>query len=191
MGSFHCGSKMRYFYWEFDFFFLILRAVVNILIQTFVISPWLLFCKTIISQLELGIFIGNSTVFFLSLREVANIPLQSLKISPWLLICKMIISQLELGLPVVGSAWVDASRSVMHCLAMCIQARDHVLQKAYWLHDTVRAVQNALNAPSISIFSLSRNLRATKWSGGFPRDGSLLFWLLAHWQKHRTFDTAV
>ena len=128
---------------------------------------------------------------FLSLREVANIPLQSLKISPWLLICKMIISQLELGPPVVGSAWVDASRSVMHCLAMCIQARDHVLQKAYWLHDTVRAVQNALNAPSISIFSLSRNLRATKWSGGFPRDGSLLFWLLAHWQKHRTFDTAV
>ena len=44
----HCGSKVRYFYWEFDCIFLFPRAVVNI------ISPWLLFRKTIISQLELG-----------------------------------------------------------------------------------------------------------------------------------------
>ena len=78
---------------------------------------------------------------FLSLREVANIPLQSLKISPWPLICKMIISQLELGPPVVGSAWVDASRSLTQCLAMCIQARDHVLQRAYWLHDSTSSTK--------------------------------------------------
>ena len=44
----HCGSKVRYFYWEFDCIFLFPRAVVNI------ISPWLLFRKTIISQMELG-----------------------------------------------------------------------------------------------------------------------------------------
>ena len=44
----HCGSKVRYFYWEFDCIFLFPRAVVNI------ISQWLLFRKTIISQLELG-----------------------------------------------------------------------------------------------------------------------------------------
>ena len=190
MGSFHCGSKMRYFYWEFDFFFNLKSG------RYYSHTNFCNFAMTLILQdnrLTAGAwyFYWEFDCIFLSLREVANIPLQSLKISPWLLICKMIISQLELGPPVVCSAWVDASRSVMHCLALCIQARDHVLQKAYWLHDTVRAVQNALNAPSISIFSLSRNLRATKWSGGFPRDGSLLFWLLAHWQKHRTFDTAV
>ena len=33
---------------------LFLRAVVNILIQTLIIPPWLLLCKMIISQLELG-----------------------------------------------------------------------------------------------------------------------------------------
>ena len=37
-------------------FFLFLRAVVNIPVQTLdlIISPWLLFCKMIISQLDLG-----------------------------------------------------------------------------------------------------------------------------------------
>ena len=34
--------------------FLFLRAVVNIPIQTLIIPPWLLLCKMIISQLELG-----------------------------------------------------------------------------------------------------------------------------------------
>ena len=36
------------------FFFLFLRAIVNIPIQTLIISPWLLFRKMIILQLELG-----------------------------------------------------------------------------------------------------------------------------------------
>ena len=35
-------------------FFLFLRAVLNIPIQTHIISPWLLFCKMIISHLEYG-----------------------------------------------------------------------------------------------------------------------------------------
>ena len=50
----HCESKVRYFYWEFDWFFLFLRAIVNIPIQTLIISPWLLFRKMVILQLELG-----------------------------------------------------------------------------------------------------------------------------------------
>ena len=50
----HCGSKVRYFFWEFDVFFLFLRAVVNMPIQTLIIPPWLLLRKMIISQLELG-----------------------------------------------------------------------------------------------------------------------------------------
>ena len=39
---------------RFTTYFLFLRAVVNIPIQTLIISPWLLFRKMIISQLELG-----------------------------------------------------------------------------------------------------------------------------------------
>ena len=58
-------------------YFLFLRAVVNIPIQTSIISPWLIFRKMIISQLELGIFIGNLTVCFIT---------------------DLIISQLELGI---------------------------------------------------------------------------------------------
>ena len=50
----HCESKVRYFYWEFDWFFLFLRAIVNIPIQTLIISPWLLFRKMVILQLGLG-----------------------------------------------------------------------------------------------------------------------------------------
>ena len=50
----HCGSKVRYFYWEFDRIFLFLRAVINIPIKTLIISPWLFFRKMIISQLEVG-----------------------------------------------------------------------------------------------------------------------------------------
>ena len=48
--------------------FLFLRAVVNIPIQTSIISPWLIFRMMIISQLELGIFIGNLIVFFITER---------------------------------------------------------------------------------------------------------------------------
>ena len=44
----HCGSKVRYFYWEIDCIILFLRVVVDIPIQTLIISPWLLF-------LELGL----------------------------------------------------------------------------------------------------------------------------------------
>ena len=47
---------------------LFLRAVVNIPIQTSIISSWLIFRKMIISQLELGIFIGNLAVFFITER---------------------------------------------------------------------------------------------------------------------------
>ena len=50
----HCESKVRYFYWERDCFFLFLRAIVNIPILTLIISPWLLFRKMVILQLELG-----------------------------------------------------------------------------------------------------------------------------------------
>ena len=50
----HCESKVRYFYWEFDWFILFLRAIVNIPIQTLIISPWLLFRKMVILQLGLG-----------------------------------------------------------------------------------------------------------------------------------------
>ena len=39
--------------WRYFFFFL--RAVVNIPVQTLIFSPWFLFCKMIISQLELGL----------------------------------------------------------------------------------------------------------------------------------------
>ena len=45
---------MRYFFREFDVFFLFLRAVVNMPIQTLVIPPCPLLRKMIISQLELG-----------------------------------------------------------------------------------------------------------------------------------------
>ena len=38
---------------NFTLFFLFLRAIINIPIQTLIISPWLLFRKMIISQLEL------------------------------------------------------------------------------------------------------------------------------------------
>ena len=50
----YCGSKVRYFYWEIDsFYYSRHRAVVNIPTQTLIISPWLVLCKMIISQLEL------------------------------------------------------------------------------------------------------------------------------------------
>ena len=57
----HCGSKVRYFYWEFDRIFLFLRAVINIPIKTLIISPWLFFRKMIISQLELGPLLSRVT----------------------------------------------------------------------------------------------------------------------------------
>ena len=43
--------------------FLFLRAVVNIPIQTLLISPWLLFRKMIISQLELGPPVERTSLF--------------------------------------------------------------------------------------------------------------------------------
>ena len=50
----HCESKARYLLriWLYFYF---LRAVVNISIQTLLFSPWLLFRKMIISQLDLGL----------------------------------------------------------------------------------------------------------------------------------------
>ena len=147
-------------------YFLFLRAVVNIPIQTSIISPWLIFRKMIISQLELGIFIGNLTVCFIT---------------------DLIISQLELGIFIGNltvffitergrkyshtnshdftmalylARWWSHSWSLGHggllCLSLSpqgawrrfacspavrflcsIQERDQVLQRAYWPHYTV------------------------------------------------------
>ena len=44
--------------------FLFLRAVVNIPVQTLIISSWLLFRKMIISQLELGPPVERTSLFF-------------------------------------------------------------------------------------------------------------------------------
>ena len=49
----HRESKDRYFLLRIWTIFLFLRAVVNIPAQTLIISPWHLFRKMIISQLEL------------------------------------------------------------------------------------------------------------------------------------------
>ena len=52
-----CTVEVRWgiFIENMTVFYLFLRAVVNIPVQTLVIiSPWLLFCKMIISQLDLG-----------------------------------------------------------------------------------------------------------------------------------------
>ena len=70
MGSFHQSKRsdnkwytveVRWgiFFWEFDVFFLFLRAVVNMPIQTPIIPPWLLLRTMIISQLELGPPVGE------------------------------------------------------------------------------------------------------------------------------------
>ena len=50
----HYGSKVRYFYWEFDRIFLIPKSGGKYSINTRLISGWLLLRKMIISQLELG-----------------------------------------------------------------------------------------------------------------------------------------
>ena len=63
-----CTIEDEVFLLRISLIFLFLRAVVNIPIQTSIISPWLIFRKMIISQLELGIFIGNLTVFFITER---------------------------------------------------------------------------------------------------------------------------
>ena len=51
----HCGSKVRYFYREFDCFFYFLGAFVNFPIQTLIFPLLLLLRKVIILQLELGL----------------------------------------------------------------------------------------------------------------------------------------
>ena len=61
------------FFWEFDVFFLFLRAVVNMPIQTLIIPPWLLLCKMIIPQLELGSPVVWCTRFsFVGLNHTRN-----------------------------------------------------------------------------------------------------------------------
>ena len=50
----HLTAGAWYFLLGIWLYFLLLREVVNIPIQTLMISPWLLSCKMMISQLELG-----------------------------------------------------------------------------------------------------------------------------------------
>ena len=55
---------MRFFFVENLTYYLFLKAVVNIPIQTLIIPPWLLLRKMIISQLELGPPVEISIFFF-------------------------------------------------------------------------------------------------------------------------------
>ena len=71
----HCESKVGYYYWEFDCIFLFLTAFVSILIHTLIFSPWLLFRKVIITQLELGTPVLQQALSFtasLQSRSQAN-----------------------------------------------------------------------------------------------------------------------
>ena len=67
--------------------FIFLRAVINIPTQTPIISPWLLFCEMIISQLELGPhwFVEWTIASFLALTRPNKTPaLQARKVLvPW------------------------------------------------------------------------------------------------------------
>ena len=73
-----CTVEVRWgiFYWEFDCIsYSLIKAVVNIPIQTLVISPWLLFRKVIISQLELGlpaIRLAAIIIFRVTAAAIAN-----------------------------------------------------------------------------------------------------------------------
>ena len=73
-----CTVEVRWgiFYWEFDCIsYSLIKAVVNIPIQTLVISPWLLFRKVIISQLELGlpaIRLAAIIIFRVTATAIAN-----------------------------------------------------------------------------------------------------------------------
>ena len=124
--------------------FLFLRAVVNIPIQTSIISPWLIFRKMIISQLELGIFIGNLTVFFITERGrkyshtnshdfAMALILQDddLTAGAWATCGLLCLSLSPQG------AWRRFACSPAVRFLCGIQERDQVLQRAYWPHYTV------------------------------------------------------
>ena len=64
--------KVKYVYWEFDCIFLFLKVVVNIPIQTLIISPWLLFRKMIISQLELGLPVVRPDISKLKFMKIRS-----------------------------------------------------------------------------------------------------------------------
>ena len=64
--------KVRYVNWEFDCIFLFLKVVVNIPIQTLIISPWLLFRKMIISQLELGLPVVRPDISKLKFMKIRS-----------------------------------------------------------------------------------------------------------------------
>ena len=55
--------RWGFFFFENLTYFLFLRAVVNMPIQTLIIPPWLLLRKMIISQLELGPPVSGHTLF--------------------------------------------------------------------------------------------------------------------------------
>ena len=81
-----CSVKVRWgiFIENLTAFFLLLRAIVNIPIQSLIIS------QTLISQDD-----------HLSISKSGRIAIKTLVMSPWLLLCEIIISKLELAPPVV------------------------------------------------------------------------------------------